>query len=168
MKFLMILVAAATLVFSANVAHAGFQGVDNSGKSLGIFNTLKCADGAVCIREKGAFKVSGSGRAIHTTVSGATALTAAQCGQHFKNSATGVMTLPATTADMIGCQMTFIVANASNFDVNPNGTERIYVLTDTAGDAIRNSTLGASVTIELYAVGSWAVAAVSGTWNDVN
>lgn len=167
MKYLMILAAAAVLAISAT-SHAGFQGVDGTGKSLGIFDTLKCADGASCVREKGAFKLSGTGKRAQTSVTGATALTAAQCGQTFKNSAASVTTLPSATAALLGCRMSFIVANASNFDVDPTGTETILVLTNAAGDSIRAAVLGTSVTLEAVSVGNWAPVAVSGTWADNN
>lgn len=97
----------------------------------------------------------------------ATTITAAQCGSTFINTGAVQMELPeASTA--LGCRLTFITGNASNFDVNPDNADQILVLTNAAGDAIRNATLGNSVTLEAISASQWTPVAISGTYSDIN
>lgn len=97
----------------------------------------------------------------------ATTITIAQCGSTFINSGAVQMELPeASTA--LGCRLTFITGNASNFDVNPDNADQILVQTNAAGDAMRNATLGNSITIEAISASQWAPVSVSGTWSDIN
>lgn len=98
-----------------------------------------------------------------------TTATAAQCGSTFINSGAGVVTLPEAST-VLGCRYTFVVGNASNFDVNPaDGTDTIQILTNAAGDAIRNATLGSSIMIQAVSADAWAVIGKEqGTWSDVN
>ena len=105
-----------------------------------------------------------------------TTLTIAQCGATIVNNSADVLTLPeASTA--LGCRYTFVVANASNLDINPNdGTDLILpfhlyestAISPAAGDAIRSATLGASVTLEAVGDNAWAVVSVVDTWADIN
>lgn len=97
----------------------------------------------------------------------ATTITIAQCGSSFVNTGAVQMELPeASTA--LGCRLTFITGNASNFDVNPDNSDLITVQTNSAGDAMRNATLGNSITIEAVSAVNWAVISVVGTWSDIN
>lgn len=99
----------------------------------------------------------------------ATAVTAtvAQCGATFINSGAVEVDLPeASTA--LGCRYTFITGHASNFDVDPEDSDQIAVLTNAAGDKIRNATVGNSVTLEAISASLWAVVAVYGTWSDAD
>ncbi len=165
MKWLLSLVFT---MFAFSTAHAGFQGIDQTGKTQGVFDTMECKEGLECSRMKANFQVKVSG-IQSIAVSGATdALTSADCGKTFKNSAAAVVTLPAIPAALVGCKITFVVGHASNYDVNPNGTEQILGLTNAAGDAIRNATLGGSVTLIASAVGLWTSLGTVGTWTDVN
>lgn len=155
-------------MFAFTPAHAGFEGINQSGVSLKIFDKLECTDGLECSRFKGKFQVKVSGE-MDTTVSGATdSLTDDACGKSFKNSAAAVVTLPAIASTNIGCKITFMVANASNYDINPDGTDQILVLTNAAGDSIRNATLGGAVTLQAMATGQWVSLGVTGTWTDNN
>ena len=77
------------------------------------------------------------------------------------------MELPEASA-ALGCRLTFITGNASNFDVNPDNADIILLLANSAGDAIRNATLGNSVTIEAISATEWAQIAVIGTWTDID
>lgn len=97
----------------------------------------------------------------------ATTITAAQCGSTFYNSGAVQMELPEAST-VLGCRLTFITANASNFDVNPDNADQILVQTNAAGDATRNATLGNSITIEAISASEWAPVAVVGTWSDIN
>ena len=149
-------------------AHAGFQGIDQTGKSLKIFDTLRCDAGLECTKLKGSFVVKVSGQQASSTTAATQTLTSADCGKSFKNSAASVVTLPSVTAALVGCRLTFLTANASNFDVDPTGTERILALTDAAGDKIRNATVGNSITLEAISTGNWAAVSIYGTWTDAN
>lgn len=98
----------------------------------------------------------------------ATTLTAVQCGSTFINSGAVEVELPEAST-VVGCRYTFVTANASNFDIDPDGGDQILVLTNAAGDAIRNATLGNSVTIQAINATSWAVInKEQGTWSDIN
>lgn len=104
-------------------------------------------------------------RAIQTQQ---TTLTAAMCGSIVTNSGAVVSTLPEAST-VLGCQFTFVTGNASNFDVNPfDGTDQISLLTNAAGDAIRNATVGNSVTLVAVSNDAWHQVSIIGTWSDVN
>jgi hypothetical protein len=77
------------------------------------------------------------------------------------------MELPEAST-VLGCRLTFITGNASNFDVNPDDADQILVETNAAGDAIRNATLGNSITIEAISASQWAPVAVIGTYSDID
>lgn len=97
----------------------------------------------------------------------ATTITAAQCGSSFINTGAVQMELPEASA-VLGCRLTFITGNASNFDVNPDNADQILVETNAAGDAMRNATLGNSITIEAISASQWAPVANVGTYTDIN
>lgn len=97
----------------------------------------------------------------------ASTLTAAQCGATFINSGAVQVELPEAST-VLGCRYTFITGNASNFDVNPDNADQILVQTNAAGDAMRNATLGNSITIQAISASEWAPVAVVGTWSDID
>jgi len=97
----------------------------------------------------------------------ATTITAAQCGSTFINTGAVQMELPEASA-VLGCRLTFITGNAANFDVNPDDADIIVLLANAAGDAIRNATVGNSVTIEAISASQWAQVSTIGTWSDIN
>jgi hypothetical protein len=77
-----------------------------------------------------------------------------------------VLTLPAATAGMI---VTFYVLTTQTMDINPNGSDRIQILTDANGDAIRSDNIrGTSITLACQAAGSWEPMGSIGSWSDVN
>lgn len=109
------------------------------------------------------------------------AATIAQCGKTFVSNSADVMDLPeASTA--LGCRYTFVCGTADNFDVNPadgtdvigpvsttNGTTGVVTLAPSAGDAIRCTGIGGSITLEAVAADLWAqVAGGNGIWTDIN
>lgn len=99
----------------------------------------------------------------------ATTITGAQCGKAFYNSGAVAINLPNGSAGLIGCRLTFFVANASNFDVNPGDSDQILTLTNAAGDAIRNATKGGSVVLQYGATNEWyVIGKEQGTWSDIN
>lgn len=97
----------------------------------------------------------------------ATTITAAQCGSTFSNTGAVQMELPEASA-VIGCTLTFVTLNASNFDVNPDDADQILTQTNAAGDAMRNATIGNTITIRAVSASQWAVVGVNGTWSDIN
>lgn len=100
----------------------------------------------------------------------ATTITAAQCGSSFVNSGAVLMALPEAST-VLGCRLTFIVGNASNFDVNPDDADIILPfssITPSAGDAVRSATLGVSATLEAISASQWAVIAINGAFTDIN
>ena len=107
-------------------------------------------------------------------------LTIAQCGSSIVSNSADVQVLPeASTA--LGCRYTFICGNAGDFDINPaDGTDVISVInvvgggaasviTPAAGDAIRCTDIGSSVTLEAVGADLWAaIGPANGAWTDVN
>jgi len=97
----------------------------------------------------------------------ATTITTAQCGSTFINS--GAVQMELFEASLaVGCTLTFVTANASNFDVNPDDADQILVQTNAAGDAMRNATLGNSITLRAINASQWTAISVSGTYTDIN
>lgn len=97
----------------------------------------------------------------------ATTITAAQCGSTFSNSGAVQMELPEAST-VIGCTLTFVTLNASNFDINPDNADQILTQTNAVGDAIRNATVGNSIVLRAVSASQWATIAVNGTWTDIN
>jgi hypothetical protein len=98
----------------------------------------------------------------------ATTITAAQCGSTFINSGAIEMELPEAST-VLGCRLTFIVGNASNFTIDPDAADQIMLLTDAAGDSLIADAVGESVTIEAISASAWApVGSEKGTWTDSN
>lgn len=98
----------------------------------------------------------------------ATTITAAQCGSTFYNTGAVVINLPNGAAGLLGCRLTFITLNASNFDINPGNSDQIMLLTNAAGDAIRNATVANTVVLQYAATNVWVDLAHNGTWSDIN
>lgn len=161
----MILITLA-LVFSTTAF--GFEGL-NSGKSLQIFNRIDCSEGIECYRHNDKFMVEVKKSDLVQERSAATAgtLTAAQCGTTFYNTAAVELDLP-DAATALGCRYTFVVLNASNYDIDPDAADQILGLTDAAGDKIRNSTIGGTITLEAVSASQWAVIGSYGTWSDAD
>lgn len=97
----------------------------------------------------------------------AVTITAAQCGSTFSNTGAVQMELPEAST-VIGCTLTFVTLNASNFDINPDTGDQILTQTNAAGDAMRNATVGNSIVIRAVSASQWATLAVNGTWTDIN
>lgn len=89
-------------------------------------------------------------------------------GTAITNAAAGggmVYNLPAAAA---GLQFTFVVMAAQNMDINPDNADQILGLTNAVGDAIRNATVGGTVTLLAVDATNWVVVGSYGTWSDVN
>lgn len=104
-----------------------------------------------------------------------TTITASQCGKTFVSDSADVLTLPEAST-VLGCRLTFVSGTADDFDINPNdGTDQIGPvavpsanITPAAGDAIRITDIGSSVTLEAVGNNLWAVVAFNGAVTDVN
>lgn len=158
-------------MFMSLAAHAGFRAY-NGTTDLKVMQGITCASGVNCTVGKNAQLViaTDGSNALRTrqAATGAQTLTSSACGKTIYNTAASVQTLPLAST-VLGCRITFVTANASNFDVNPNNADRILGLTDAIGDAIRNATLGNSVMLEATAALQWSpITAPYGTWTDVN
>jgi len=109
------------------------------------------------------------------------AITAAQAGKTFVSNSADVMTLPEAST-VLGARYTFVCGTADDFDINPadgtdqigsisttNGTTGVVTLAPAAGDAIRCTDIGGSITLEAVGANLWAqVAGGNGVWTDVN
>lgn len=108
-------------------------------------------------------------------------LTIAQCGKTIVSNSADVIVLPeASTA--LGCRYTFVCGTADDFDIDPadgtdaigsvsttNGTTGVVTLAPSAGDEIRCTDIGGSITLEAIAADLWAqVGGGNGIWTDVN
>lgn len=154
------------ILFATLFATAGFRGNQNT-TDLGLFGTIKCSTGLSCTKVGDKMQIV-SGSALATLVAAtATTITSAQCGSTFYNSGAVVINLPEAST-VLGCTLTFATLNAANFDVNPDAADTILVLTNAAGDAIRNATLGNSVTIRALSASQWVVLGQTGTYTDAN
>ncbi len=119
----------------------------------------------------GATEISGIVRDV--TDVGATnpfTVTIAMCGETFYNSQANQSNLPeASTA--IGCKLTFVCANASNFDINPDDADVMLFAANAAGDMLRSATVGDTLTIQAIDATNWAVLSMypaAGDWADAN
>lgn len=173
------------------VAVAGFRG-ETSTANLGLLNIISCSTGINCTKSGakmvvanantllGAGSGSISGYLQAQVASTTAAITAAQCGSTFVSNSADVMTLPEAST-VLGCRLTFVCGTADDFDVNPaDGTDAfgpINVLAATvatalapaAGDAIRCTDIGSSITIEAVGANLWsAIGVANGPWTDVN
>lgn len=160
------LLAVIGLILFAVTADAGFRGYQNT-TDLGLFQTVKCSTGLSCTKQGDKLQIVGAAGLSTLTAATATTITASQCGRTFYNTGAVVINLPeASTA--LGCKLTFVTLNATNFDINPETSDRILVLTDANGDAIRNATLGNTVVLHAVSASQWVVVGQTGTFTDIN
>ena len=192
MRNLMVLL---TIVFATSFANAfeSYAGTTN----LGLFNKIKCSTGLTCTKVgdklnivsspsiTGPLSVTGaivgdgtgalSGMKQSQVASTTTTITAAQCGKTFVSNSADVMTLPEAST-VLGCRLTFIGGTADDFDINPaDATDTILpitasggTITPAAGDAIRITDAGASVTLEAVGANAWAAVSHNGAITDVD
>lgn len=184
------------LALLGHPAFAGFQALNSSGTVLGPVTKLKCGTNATCTvggnlltmnfaTPTGDFQGDGGdqlwGFLQNQIASTTTTLTAGQCGSTVISNSADVVTLPEAST-VLGCQYTFVCGTADDFDVNPNdGTDQIgpalnsvaggtgAAITPSAGDAIRCTDIGSSITLEAVGADLWAPIGVgNGAWTDVN
>lgn len=97
-------------------------------------------------------------------------VSAGDAGQIYDNTGAGgavVFNIPEAST-VIGKSFTFCVTAEQNLDVNPADGDTILGLTNAAGDAIRNATLGGSITLTVLDAANIVATAYQGTWSDVN
>jgi hypothetical protein len=69
----------------------------------------------------------------------------------------------------VGNVVTVYVIAAQPITINPNGTERIQILTNANGDAIQSDSVrGTTITLVCHVLGSWEPMGQIGAWFDVN
>lgn len=82
--------------------------------------------------------------------------------------ATGIITLGLKPATGSGRRHEFLVTeDTKNITIDPNGTDRILILTNTDGDRITSNTVGSRVILEDVAAGKWGAMSF-GTWADIS
>lgn len=178
MRFILGIVLCAFTMFSTP-SHA-FQAFDESGISLGLFDRVQCDDGIECTRSGAKLLIAKQGALEVQVASTTTSITAAQCGSTFVSNSADVMTLPEAST-VLGCRLTFVCGTADDFDINPaDGTDQISAVNSAsgnaaasiapaAGDAIRCTDIGSSITLEAVGANLWAAIGVgNGAWTDVN
>lgn len=108
-------------------------------------------------------------------------ITAAQCGSTFVSNSADVMTLPEAST-VLGCRVTFVCGTADDFDINPadgtdviggfgsiTGTNTTTTIAPAAGDAVRCTDIGSTVSLEAVGANLWvAIGQGVGTWTDVD
>lgn len=179
------------LVLAGTLAVAGFKG-ETTTSNLGLLNIIQCSTGITCTKSGnkmvvanantllGAGSGSVSGYLQAQVASTTVALTAAQCGSTIISNSADVVTLPEAST-VLGCRYTFVCGTADDFDVNPaDATDSFSVInsvaggtggaiTPSAGDAIRCTDIGSSITVEAVGASLWATVGVgNGAWTDVN
>ncbi len=142
---------------------------ENATSNLGLLSVISCSTGMSCSKSGGKLVVASTNLGVlqNRILATATTLTAAQCGSTVYNGGAVVINLPEAST-VLGCRYTFITANASNFDINPDNADVILNSTNVAGDASRNATVGNSITLEALDAVNWAVVGINGTWSDAN
>lgn len=169
---------AAILLALMTVTAYAVQFFNSSDLNVGNFSKVKCGPSIKCSQSSGKLLIESIQTQVASTT---TTLTTAQCGSTIVSNSADVVTLPeASTA--LGCRYTFVCGTADDFDVNPadatdvigpvsttNGTTGVVTLTPSAGDAIRCTDIGGSITLEAIGVDRWAqVGGGNGIWTDVN
>lgn len=159
------------LLTIASTSFGSVQAFNSSDLNLGNVSKIKCGSNVTCAITSGKLNISivgVVGTLVNSVAATATTITAAQCGTTFYNTGAVQMELPVASAGLIGCRLTFATANATNFDINPDNAAQILVETNAVGDAMRNATLGNTITIQLISATQWAPISVVGTWTDIN
>jgi len=173
------------LIFDGN-AQDYYMGLDDTddklkigaGSSVGTTAAMEI-DASLNVAGPGSGSMSGFLRA--QVASTTTTITASQCGSTFVSDSADVMTLPEAST-VLGCRLTFVCGTADDFDINPNdgtdsfgsisttnGTTAVVTLSPSAGDAIRCTDIGGSITVEAVGADLWAqVGGGNGIWTDVN
>jgi hypothetical protein len=161
-----------TLALLPALSHASMRVFNSSGTQLGTFTDLKLAGGLNVAQVSGKAQVSSNGYGYLLTQSAVSGdLTASDCGKTYTADDSELFNLPALSSTTLGCRYTFIhgvsAAVTKRLNINPDSANKILGLTNAAGDAVTNDTIGNSLTLE--AIGSgWAPVGIYGTFYDAN
>lgn len=154
-------------LFFTMTSFAGVGGY-NGTTNLGLFANVKCSTGTTCTKSGDKLQIAAVASPAAFVAATATTLTASQCGTTFYNTGAVVVKLPKSSASLLNCIFHFVTMNASNFDINPDDADRILILTDATGDAIRNATIGNNITLKAVSATQWTQTSGVGTYTDVN
>lgn len=176
---------------------AGIKFFNSSSADLGHFSEVACGSNMSCSQSSGKLALNLVGGAMtgdlygdggdqfygflqNQVASTTTALTAAQCGSTIVSDSADVVTLPEAST-VLGCRFTFVCGTADDFDVNPaDASDTISAVNSvaggtgaaiapSAGDAIRCTDAGSSITLEAVGANLWVTIGVgNGAWTDVN
>jgi hypothetical protein len=183
------------LALVAFPAFAGVQVFNSSSTVLGTVTKLECGTNATCSVSKNKLTMSFAtptgdfvgdggdqlyGFLQNQVAASTTALTAAQCGSTIVSAGAAVQPLPEAST-VLGCRYTFVCGTADDFDIDPaDGTDAIGVInsvaggtgaaiTPSAGDEVRCTDAGSSLTLEATGANAWsAIGVANGAWSDVN
>jgi len=172
MKWLLMVTA---LVFSS-VALSSVRVFNEDNAELGHFADMQCGTGVRCAASAGKAYVYMT-PVEQSSVSAATTLTLADCGETLVTSQATSFTLPAASG-VLGCVYNIVIGVGASADINPaNATDKIPLLTNADGDAIRgDGILGNAIKLEAIQAGVsyfWipyanSVAPTGATWEDIN
>ncbi len=154
-------------LFLSVTAFAGIQGF-NGTTNLGVFASVKCSTGTTCTKVGDKLQINGTSSASAFVAATAITLTAANCGTTYYNTGAVVIKLPKSSPALLNCSFHFVTLHASNFDINPDDADTILILTNAAGDAIRNATIGSNITLKAVTATGWTQTSGVGTYTDVN
>lgn len=148
-----------------------FEGSTADGYELTLSSADPTADVTVTIPAKtGTIALLTQTVTAKTQADSPVTVSSGDAGQIYDNTGAGgavVFNLPEAST-VIGKSFTFCVTAEQNLDVNPADGDTILGLTNAAGDAIRNATLGGSITLTVLDEANIVATAYQGTWNDVN
>lgn len=163
--------------YDADLADLADQSYSGTWTNLGSVTTIDINGGTIDGASIGASSPSTgvfttlTGKLGVTAHTGTGAITAAEClgGTVTNTGASGaiVLTLPAA---VVGYSVLVYLTAAFDVNIDPNGTDQILGLTNSAGDAISSdATVGSCVTLMCFATGYWSpYGGGVGTWTDVN
>ena len=166
-------------LFTSVQAFGAVKVVSNTGSNLGVVSKLECGPSVSCEKSSGGVKLSAGVQS--QVASTTTTLTSAQCGSTIVSDSADVVTLPEAST-VLGCRYSFVCGTADDLDINPadasdtigtvasiTGTNTTTVLAPAAGDAIRCTDIGSSITLEAVGANLWvSVGNANGIWTDVN
>ena len=148
-----------------------FEGVTADGNEITLTPTDPTADRTITLPNlSGTLVLDVAPITAKTEGDSPVTLTTSSSGGVYTNKdASGglVYNLPTATS-MLGKKVTFVVLAGQNLDINPDNTDTILGLTNSAGDAIRSSAIGDTITLLAVDTNSWAAIGVYGTWSDIN
>ncbi len=140
---------------------------NSNGASVGHFSEVKCGYGVECTKTGGKVVVSPNAP-TSIAVAATETLTSSDCGKTYYENGAVTVKLPLISSSNLGCIFTFVTQSGSTLTVNPDDSDYIRALTNAAGDAISNATVGNNVTLKALVTGKWIPIAIQGTWTDAN